>query len=205
MLKNDYLAFGIWLSEVATGEDTFGAFAVGGTGYETTVGDVVTGTARYSGSAVGAHHETDGPVSYFEGEANLTAEFGAADEIGTIEGSIDDIRVNGADPEADSIRLVRTPIAATFNGTAVMGPQTGPGEASHRFNGTWSGSFFGASTAVEEDLETDAIEAIDAGARAPASVAGTFGVTRSETTGTGDDEMTTTIESFVGAFGAHKN
>ena len=89
----------------------------------------------------------------------------------------------------ESIHLVKTDLTATsnestFNGTAVMGQQEGPGQAEHTFNGTWSGGFFGNG-----EKPTDH----------PGSVAGTFGVT--DTTGTGDDAVT---ESYVGAFGAHQ-
>ena len=66
------------------------------------------------------------------------------------------------------------------------------------FNGTWSGSFFGANPAVADDAGTpDVDESMDAAAAD--AVAGTFGVTRSE--GTGNDMV---VESYVGAFGAHK-
>ena len=35
------------------------------------------GTATYRGSAVGAHHKTGSGVSFFDGDANLTADFDA--------------------------------------------------------------------------------------------------------------------------------
>ena len=74
-----------------------------------------------------------------------------------------------------------------------MGAQSGPGQPTHDYKGTWSGGFFNdpADDATGADAQ-------------PGSVAGTFGVTRDVTTGTGVDAMTST-ESFVGAFGAHKN
>ena len=84
--------------------------------------------------------------------------------------------------------------SATFNGAAFMGAETAPGAPTHEFDGTWSGSFFGAT---ENDTET---EVVDESITAPLAAAGTFGVTKSE--GTGDDMV---MESFVGAFGAHKD
>ena len=87
---------------------------------------------------------------------------------------------------------------ATFNGLAFMGAATAPGAATHEFDGTWSGAFFGQSEAVVDDPLTLPVETADAGDFAPAAAAGTFGVTKS--TGTGDDLVR---ESFVGAFGAH--
>ena len=184
--NNDYLLLGIWLNETADGADTFGAFGVGGPGHAFTAGNVVAleGTATYGGKAVGAHHKTGMGINWFDADAMLTAKFGDETEGGTIEGTIDNIRVNGSEAMGDPIHLVETTIATganTFDGNAVMGMQSGVGQATHDFNGTWSGGFFG-------DGEH------------PMSVAGTFGVTRE--TGTGDDTVT---ESYVGAFGAHKN
>ena len=185
--KADYLLFGVWLDETDAGADTFGAIATGGQPFTANNVEALEGTAKYSGPAVGAHHKTGSGVSSFDGDANLTADFDDADEVGTIEGTIDNISVDGGDPMEDSIYLVETPlssIASTFNGTAVMGQQEAPGQAKHTFNGTWSGGFFG-----NREKTTDH----------PGSVAGTFGVTN--TTGTGDDAVT---ESYVGAFGAHR-
>ena len=186
--NNDYLLLGIWLDEAAGGADTFGTFAVGGPGHPFTRNvDALEGTATYEGKAVGAHHKTGVGVNWFDADAMLTAKFGDGTATGTIEGTIGNIRVNGGEAMADPIHLVETTIATganTFDGNAVMGMQSGVGQATHDFNGTWSGGFFG-----------DGEEATDH----PMSVAGTFGVTRE--TGTGDD---TVIESYVGAFGADK-
>ena len=185
--NNNYLMLGLWLNEMADGTDTFGAFASGGTGYATTVAAGVTGTATYSGPAFGAHHKTGDGVNWFDGEAMLMADFGTATVAGTISGSISNISINGDDPISGSIRLGAAPLSdATFNGETSMGAQDGQGD--YAYNGTWSGSFFGQSAAVDADNDNN----IDA-------VAGTFGVTG--TMGTGDDAIT---ESFVGAFGAHK-
>ena len=204
MENNDYLVLGIWLDEDG-GADDFGAFAVGGTGYAAEVQNEITGTATYRGSASGAHHITDGPVSYFDGRATLTADFGADSAPGTVKGTIDKIHVGG-NPYGHSISLstaTLTDNTATFDGNAVMGPQKEPGSAEHLFNGTWDGSFYGASAAVADDPDTTADETVATGTRAPDGVAGTFGVSRSETMGTGAT-ATTEVESFVGAYGAYK-
>ena len=67
--------------------------------------------------------------------------------VGTIEGTIDNISVDGGDPMEESIHLVKTTFTNTaentFDGAAVMGQQEAPGQAKHTFNGTWSGGFFG--------------------------------------------------------------
>ena len=222
--KQDYLLFGVWLDEVAAknaeeeandnaGADTFGAFATGGQPFfipedadtDATV-TALKGKATYSGTAVGAHHKTGSGVSSFDGDATLTADFDASldtdtdtdtDKVGTIEGTIDNISVDGGDPMKDSIHLVKTNLTSlavtspdigtsfeAFNGRAVMGQQLGPGLEKHTFNGTWSGGFFGNGEKATDH---------------PGSVAGTFGVTN--TTGMDDDAVT---ESYVGAFGAHR-
>ena len=185
--KADYLLFGVWLDETDAGADTFGAIATGGQPFTANNVEALEGKATYSGSAVGAHHKTGSGVSSFDGDANLTADFDDADTAGTIEGTIDNISVDGGDPMEDSIHLVKTDLTTgenTFDGRAVMGQQLGPGLMTHTFNGTWSGGFFGNGEKMTDH---------------PGSVAGTFGVTN--TTGTGDDAVT---ESYVGAFGAHR-
>ena len=200
MEDNDYLAFGLWLDEADNGDNTFGAFAVGGTDYAVEVQNEVTGTATYSGKAAGAHHRTGDGVNWFDGNARLIANFGVADAAGTISGAISNIRVGGGDPMSTPIYLGQADLTdgdATFNGAAFMGEPTAPGASTHDFDGTWSGSFFGAT---DDDADTDDV---DESVTAPLAAAGTFGVTKSETMGTGDDAMTV-IESFVGAFGAHK-
>ena len=73
--RTEYLLFGIWLNEVTDGTDTFGAFAVGGADYAKNVSVTMTGKAIYNGSAVGAHHKSREPISYFDGDARLTADF----------------------------------------------------------------------------------------------------------------------------------
>ena len=195
--NNNYLAFGLWLEESDDGAtDTFGSFAVGGTGYAVNVANAVTGTAMYSGNAAGAHHRTGDGVNFFSGDANLTANFGANDAPGSISGAISNIRVNGGAAMSAPIYLGQAALSdgsATFNGAAFMGAPTAPGASTHEFDGTWSGSFFGATD--NDTTTTDVDESITA----PLAAAGTFGVTKS--TGTGDDMV---VESFVGAFGANK-
>ena len=184
--KADYLLFGVWLDETDAGADTFGAIATGGQPFTENNVQALEGKATYRGPAVGAHHKTGSGVSSFDGDANLAADFKDANTAGTIEGTIDNISVDGGDPMEEPIHLVKIDLtnANTFNGKAVMGEQLGPGLDIHTFNGTWSGGFFGNGEKMTDH---------------PGSVAGTFGVTN--TTGSGDDAVT---ESYVGAFGAHK-
>ena len=202
--NNNYLAFGLWLEEGDDGTDTFGSFAVGGTDYAVGApADTLTGTATYSGKAAGAHHRTGDGVNWFHGDARLTADFGAADAAGTIMGEISNIRVNGGSAMSDSIHLREADLTAgtaTFNGAARMGAGVIQDDdtVEYPYNGTWSGSFFGAT--ANDTTTTDVDESITA----PMAAAGTFGVTRTmdmDTTDMDDD----IVESFVGAFGAHLN
>ena len=200
--NNDYLAFGLWLDESNDGAtDTFGSFATGGTGYAITgVANEITGTAEYSGKAAGAHHKTGEGVNWFDGDASLTANFGTAAAAGTISGMVSNIRVNGGAAMSTPIYLGQANLAnnsPAFNGAAFMGAATAPGASTHEFDGTWSGSFFGAT--ADDDTTDDVNESHVA----PKAAAGTFGVTKSVTTGTGANAVTT-VESYVGAFGAHK-
>ena len=131
--KADYLLFGVWLDEEGgegdtAGADTFGAIATGGQEFDATNVLALEGKATYSGPAVGAHHKTGSGVSSFDGDANLTADFAGEEAAGTIEGTIDNISVDGGDPMEEPIHLVKTALTDnmnTFNGAAVMGEQEG--------------------------------------------------------------------------------
>ena len=160
------------------------------------------GTATYNGDAVGAHSRTGDGISFFNGDATLTAKWGGAVAPGTIEGRISSIRVNGGPAMSQSIHLVETALvhgeSAFSGGRAVMGRQSEPGSEEHAFNGAWNGSFYNP---VANDPDTDADESVTMAAQ---SVAGTFGVTRTQDMDTmaAEDDIT---ESFVGAFGAHRD
>ena len=202
----NYLAFGLWLQESDNGgTDTFGAFAVGGDQLRRQRVRTRSPAPRsYSGKAAGAHHRTGDGVNWFDGDASLTANFGMDDAAaGTVSGEISNIRVAGGDPMSDSIYLGQASSHQCRRQLQRRGLHGGGDRTwcsnEHEFDGTWSGSFFGASKAVEEDPDNN-IEAVTAGHRAPAAAAGTFGVTKSEVMG---DDMV--VESFVGAFGAHKD
>ena len=124
--KADYLLFGVWLDEVAdAGADTFGAIATGGQPFPSGNVEALEGKATYRGSAVGAHHKTGSGVSSFDGDANLTADFEGAETAGTIEGTIDNISVDGGHPMEEAIHLVKadlTTAVSTFNGACRNGP-----------------------------------------------------------------------------------
>ena len=130
--NDDYLLFGLWLNEADDGMDSFGSFAGGGQEFASDSVDALTGTASYSGEAVGAHHKTGEGVNWFTGDASLTANFMEDMEDGTIEGSISNISVDGGDPMSTPINLGRSDISGnTFSGDAVMGAQTRPAADVH--------------------------------------------------------------------------
>ena len=207
----DYLVFGIWLDEDGStdpdSQPAFAAFAGGGEGITSFVDyAALTGTATYTGSAAGVYTAGES-VDWFEGDAELDADFGEApetgddDQNGTISGMISNIMAGGVDT-GDVISLRSADIVATgsaFSGNARMGMgEIQPDDSvTYPYNGTWSGNFFGANAAVEDNDQTDVDEAMDAAA--PDAVAGTFGV--SGTMGEGDDAVTST---YVGAFGARR-
>ena len=215
----DYLVFGVWLQEDGDATDgaqpEFGAFAAGGT---TAVAAVeITGTATYNGSATGVYTAGES-VDYFQGDATLTAKFGAPgtatdpeaadDEAGTITGMIDNI-VAGGVAMSDVIRLNDdgtpadgniTNADGTFSGDARMGAaMTVDAVATYTYNGTWSGQFYNGT--ADDTTTTDVNESHVA----PGSVAGTFGVTGTDDMGTADDMTDDVTRSYVGAFGAHKD
>ena len=214
--NDDYLAFGVWLREAVTGDSpvalAIAAFAGGGEVIDSTnasanLPNSLTGTATYTGKATGVYTEGDG-VDYFEGDAELTANFGAIDTDaeegsdppadttpGTIKGMIDNIDVGGV-RTSDEIRLSSsTAIAAgAFSGSARMGEGMIQDDDSvkYPYNGSWSGSFYGGNP---DDTTTANVNEL----AAPDAVAGTFGVTG--TMGEGDAAIT---RSYVGAFGARR-
>ena len=221
MQDEDYLAFGIWLREDTNGETTagtpkaFAAFANGGEPIASFAAyTALTSTAEYKGRATGVHTKGSS-VDYFEGNASLTADFGAIDTdaerdssppadttVGTISGMISGI-VAGGVSTGDVIRLREADIVDTnsaFSGNARMGDGDIQDDdtVKYPYNGTWSGNFYGPNPAIPDDNGTaDVDESMDAAA--PDAVAGTFGV--SGTMGEGDDAVTST---YVGAFGARR-
>ena len=82
-MKEDYLLFGVWLDE-ATGLAMRAPIPSGPSQRVDSRSPRISvqaleGKATYSGPAVGAHHKTGSGVSSFDGDANLTADFGDAD------------------------------------------------------------------------------------------------------------------------------
>ena len=205
---DSYLAFGVWMQDDADATDpdaryTVGAFADGGDPVSTLAVEI-TGTATYEGSAAGVYTAGDS-VDYFQGDAELTADFGANDAQGTITGTIDRIMVGGSmmsdvislntDDSPDDGNMVA---AGTFSGNARMGTATTVDDTTtYTYNGTWGGQFYNGT--ADDTTTADVNESHVA----PDSVAGTFGVTGTDDMGTMDDMDDDVTRSYVGAFGAH--
>ena len=144
-------------------------------------------------------HSTASRVDFFYGTAMLTADFDADDL--EVTGKIHDIVAGGVVGVTPDIYLDLMTEGtanidrqdATFDGRARMGAERisdTDGQAYYPYEGTWAGAFYNAEK--ENDPATAAANELE---NAPGAAAGTFGV---ESTAPG------ATESYVGAFGAHK-
>ena len=182
----DWLAAGIWAfipDSEALGDYEFGAFADGNDPFEDDNLRALTGDARYGGQAVGVYYSFSADESEagpFTADVALTAEFGDAEALGSISGTVSNVETEGGSPIDATLALETAAIgdsdAGFFTGTTSMtfGGRT--------YAGRWGGQFFD-----DGDAATDP----------PASVAGTFGAATNEAGGTGTG-------SLVGAFGAER-
>ena len=177
----DYLAGGVWLfvptDATSAADYVFGAFGDGSDHFLQENLIALTGTATYRGDAIGVYSEkttTTTDIGYFNGDVELTANFGGGGDLGTISGSITNFEVDG---EADVGTLnLGTANIGSLNSGFFQGDVTGSDDE-RSFTGNWGGQFFGNG-------ESDG---------RPGSVAGTFG-----------GQSTDDAVNFVGAFGAHK-
>ena len=177
----DYLAGGVWLivpDDVSSASDyEFGAFVDGNDPFLQSNLTALQGTATYEGEATGVYSEKEAgstTVGYFDGNVELTAEFGGGNDLGAISGSItdfivDDVHVDG------TLNLGSASIGSRDSGF-FKGSVTGSDDE-RSYTGHWGGQFFGNGESDDR----------------PGSVAGTFGGHST------DDDV-----SFVGAFGAYK-
>lgn len=142
---SDYLTFGYWISETTTASGS--RFEVGtlydGSQPITANVTTLTGTATYVGEAAGAYaRKGDNPkVGEFTGHASLTANFGAADALGTIKGTISQL-VDGGEA-IDPSWTVELQTANIEQATAGTDPATFDGATPR--GGNWRGGFFGAT------------------------------------------------------------
>jgi hypothetical protein len=180
-LDTDYLSGGVWLfvPDDATSADdyVFGAFVDGSDPFRQSNITALQGTATYEGDATGVYSEKTAEstsIGYFDGDVELTANFGGTSDLGTISGSITNFEVDG-EPDDGTLNLGTAPIGSQNSGF-FEGAVTGADDE-RMYVGNWGGQFFGNG---ESDGK-------------PGSVGGTFG-----------GHSTDDAVNFVGAFGAHK-
>ncbi len=178
---DDYLALGIWLvvpdNAASAADYVFGAFADGNDPFLQSNLAAVAGTATYDGDASGVYSEKSAgttEIGNFEGDIRLMADFGDANGLGTISGSVTNIEAGG-DTLSGMLHLGSADIGAQNSGF-FRGQASGTVEQ-RGYTGQWGGQFFGNG---EPDGR-------------PGSVAGTFG-------GYSTDDAV----NFVGVFDAHK-
>ena len=104
----DYLTMGYWLyvrKEPSTSSSNYGFFVAAGGSDFFEAGNVadLTGTAAYEGPATGLHMKKENAaaapvVDYFRAKASLMADFGDANALGTISGTITEGTTAGGEP-----------------------------------------------------------------------------------------------------------
>ena len=207
----DYITFGYWLdlggSTANNQDERLGAFA-SGNAFSSTIADGVitalTGNATYRGHAAGLHGMTGEKeaVQPFDAKAELTAKFGTATELGTVEGRIYDINSGGERLTGELSEVIlskgdvnsATSRSFTYYDTRMGTPTVDPTDSSAEYpmNGFWHGRF---SEAMAENA--------DAAKKYPTAVIGTFGVSGTLDMGTADDTKDDVTHSLIGAFGTH--
>ena len=101
-LDTDYLAGGVWLfvpaNATSTADYVFGAFVDGNDPFDQSNIMTLQGTATYRGGAIGVYSATEGQsteIGSFDGDVELTANFGGGNDLGTISGSLTNLEVDG--------------------------------------------------------------------------------------------------------------
>ena len=180
----DYLAGGIWVrvpADAASVADyEFGAFVDGNDPFRQANLAGLTGTATYTGDATAVYSYQPTNRNYFvDADVRLTADFGDASSLGSISGTVSNIRGEG--PASDSYDGVSVSLGTAQIGSADSGFFTGDVTTrgtDSAFTGKWGGQFYGNGAAASDH---------------PGSVAGTFGAATADGS-----------ESFVGAYGAER-
>ena len=193
----NYLAFGSWLFVPGDITDLdayeFGVFTSGDDPFMVDNLQGLAGTADYAGEAAGTYADvSEAALSPFNAKVELTADFGTAQNFGTIEGRVYDFEIDGgqASPLA-ALNLGTAPWRAggetnIHQSWAADGPPRAGGWVDGNafsedtttaiWGGRWGGKFFGNGAAAT-DL--------------PSAFGGTFGATDGDHT-------------FAGSFGARQ-
>ena len=190
-MDTDWLTAGVWLTvpDDPDGDYAGGAFVHGGEPYPAASLLVLTGDAKYSGQAVGRYAEDDQgdpATGRFTATASLTARFGDADAMGSIDGSVTKFATTeeGAttaemQPDWDlNLDVAMIPMNDTNtvdvnedNGR--FGSQVSGHAHGNALDGAWAGQFFN-NREVENDEATQDVDESMA-ENYPGAVAGTFG------------------------------
>ena len=197
----NYLSFGTWLFLPEDIYDfdlyDFGMFASGDDPFTVENLQGLTGTANYSGEASGMFaDEVEATLSPFSARVALAADFGTADNFGSILGSVYGFEIeSGEESPLQSLDLNGAPWRDERNnifdswqgggplpGGLVQG-WTGADVGTARWRGSWGGKFFGNGVATT-DLPASYVGL-------PSAFAGTFGATDGDHT-------------FAGSFGARR-
>ena len=191
----NYLNFGNWLFVPGDVTDTdafdFGVFAGGDDPFMVDNLQGLAGTAEYEGESVGMYAETadEATISRFNAKVTLVADFGTADDFGSIVGRVYDFNIDGVQTsplaeltlggppfwrDSETSNIFQTPLFPTnpVPGGFIEGDTSADGG----WQGRWGGKFFGNGSAAADH---------------PTSFAGTFGATDGD-------------RSLVGSFGADK-
>ena len=183
----NYLAYGLWAYVPDSGDPEIGVFLdsnVGARFDQSTLEDLV-GPATYAGDANGIYSDLVdgvGEISSFTGDVDLIASFESDAELGSITGTISNLRDIHDNVYADldielGVANILADRAGGFftGGTSVENVDIGDGRELD-FEGEWGGQFF-----LDGALATDY----------PGNVAGTFGLTNTD----GDN-----VRSLLGVF-----
>ena len=191
----NYLAIGSWLfvPEDVTDLDAydFGVFASGDDPFLVDGLQGLEGTASYAGGAAGTY--ADAPqarLDPFEAKVELTADFGTAEDFGSIVGRVYDFAIAGG--KTSPLRELGLNRATWFQGGTSNISQSWEGglpvpggwvegnaymdTGTARWQGSWGGKFFGNGAAASD---------------VPGAFGGTFGATDGD-------------HSFAGSFGARR-
>ncbi len=198
----DWITAGVWLTtpDDPEGDYAIGAFVFGNMPYQpadATAANGLTGTASYAGEAFGRYAEAHGEhkeTGRFTADAALTADFGAADAAGSIQGDLSNFVANGQ-AEDWSVNFESAALAMGMNdddppqvidGSTLRFNAGASGHANgHGLTGYWNGQFYGPATDADGSVQ-------------PGSAAGTFGLTTER-----DNEDNYSL-TMGGAFVTHK-
>ena len=198
----DWITAGVWLTmpDDEEGDYAIGAFVYGNDPYkpqDANAANIITGMASYTGEAFGRYAEAMGDhkeTGRFTAVANLTADFGADDAMGSIQGGLSKFVANrqaenwDVSFETADLAMGIDASEQIVDGSALRFNAGASGHANgHGMTGYWNGQFYGSAA---DGAEGDALQ--------PGSAAGTFGLT---TERDNEDNYSLTLG---GAFVTHK-